>query len=89
MPGEPLLVPVVLEDSIDDTDKCPAEEQTRRQRLKSTSFHVRLELNGEELESISAKQLQLVLRLASVPDPRVAEGSVELAHVALHLATAH
>ena len=70
MPGEPLLVPVVLEDSIDDTDKCPAEEQSRRQRLKSTSFHVRLELNGEELKD----------RSDSLAMPSTAESSIEFAH---------
>ena len=46
MPGEPHLVPVVLQDPIDDLKDTNEEEKERRARVKATSFYVKLELDG-------------------------------------------
>ena len=70
MPSEPFLVPVMLQDPIDDLNKTNAEERERRARVKATSFYVKLELDRQELKHRSDKKAM----------PSTAESSIDFAH---------
>lgn len=70
MPGEPWLVPVMMQDPIDDLKDTNEEERLRRARVKATSFHVKLELDGQELKH----------RSPSMAMPSTAESSIDFAH---------
>lgn len=70
MPGEPHLIPVILQDPIDDLKDTNAAEKERRLRVKATSFYVKLELNDTMLKH----------RSPSLPMPSSAESSIDFAH---------
>jgi hypothetical protein len=60
MPGEPYLVPVMLQDPIDDLKDCPAQEKSRRAVVKGVTYHVRVELDGQLIKNARSPHMPMV-----------------------------